>query len=185
MTKYVTMECVHGWLFLKLLVKIDYLSIYNVEERVFMGEPHSNYNFIKHLLLKTWKLKSLLAKLCNGLSKNPLTKCFFIHLILHQGYYKRTPDYIPILQGTLMGCTPVPVVHSALLIDLRWSGSELLQHWPALDGFTGPLDEVTLLAHSAKVAGNRLSLYITTVFFLSLFVTGSGKRSQLAHMINL
>ncbi|XP_064395609.1 procollagen galactosyltransferase 1-like isoform X2 [Halichondria panicea] len=80
-----------------------------------------------------------------------------------RGYYKRTPDYIPILQGTQVGCIPVPVVHSALLVDLRWAGSERLQHWPALDGFTGPMDEVTHLAYSAKMADLPMHILNTEV----------------------
>ncbi|XP_064395514.1 procollagen galactosyltransferase 2-like isoform X2 [Halichondria panicea] len=81
-----------------------------------------------------------------------------------RGYYKRTPDYIPILQGTQVGCIPVPVVHSALLVDLRWAGSERLQHWPALDGFTGPMDKVTHLAYSAKMADLPMHILNTEVF---------------------
>ena len=76
------------------------------------------------------------------------------HAYTHtQGYYKRTPEYLPILQGKKVGCLRVPVVHSAVLIDLKRRRSELLSYWPALDGFIGPTDEVTHFAYSAKLAG--------------------------------
>ena len=67
-----------------------------------------------------------------------------------------------------MGCTPVPVVHSALLVDLRWPDTDLLQHWPALDTFNGPLDEVTLFAHSAKIAGTCTRMLLNSYCFVAL-----------------
>lgn len=80
------------------------------------------------------------------------------------GFYKRTPEYMPILKATNVGCLPVPLVHSAVLVDLQWAGSEYLRYWPALEGYLGPTDEITHFAHSAKVAGLPMHILNTEVF---------------------
>lgn len=75
---------------------------------------------------------------------------------IHQGYYKRTPDYLPIYNRERVGCFQVPVVHSTVLIDLRSQRSDAsrqLAYWPAPEGFKGPVDDVVQFAFSAKKEG--------------------------------
>ncbi|NXY84785.1 GT251 galactosyltransferase, partial [Alcedo cyanopectus] len=40
-----------------------------------------------------------------------------------QGYYRRTPAYLPIRRRERRGCFPVPMVHSTFLLDLRREGA--------------------------------------------------------------
>ncbi|NWI11767.1 GT251 galactosyltransferase, partial [Crypturellus soui] len=47
-----------------------------------------------------------------------------------QGYYKRTPAYIPIRKRDRRGCFAVPMVHSTFLIDLRKEASRDLAFYP-------------------------------------------------------
>ena len=70
-----------------------------------------------------------------------------------QGYYKRSPEYIPTVHRKRVGCFKMPVVHSAVLIDLKMEGTNNLLYWPQPDGFTGPVDDVVQFAFSAKKEG--------------------------------
>ena len=71
----------------------------------------------------------------------------------HQGYYKRTPEYLPTLHRKRVGCFKVPVVHSTVLIDLGTEESKRLQYWPPPEGFNGPVDDIVQFAFSAKKEG--------------------------------
>ncbi|KAG7227142.1 hypothetical protein INR49_013940 [Caranx melampygus] len=46
--------------------------------------------------------------------------------ITPQGYYRRTPEYIPIRKWKRQGCFAVPMVHSTYLLDLRRRASQAL-----------------------------------------------------------
>lgn len=70
-----------------------------------------------------------------------------------QGYYARTPDYIPILKREKVGIFQVPVLYSALLIDLHAPHSDTLSYWPLAEGFNGPVDDIIHFAYSARVGG--------------------------------
>jgi len=79
-----------------------------------------------------------------------------------QGYYKRTPDYLPTYTRERVGCFQVPVVHSTFLIDLRDQRSDAshrLAYWPAPEGFTGPVDDVVQFAYSARKEGGASKFY--------------------------
>ena len=69
-----------------------------------------------------------------------------------QGYYRRTPEYIPTLDRTRVGCFRVPVVHSTMLIDLQTVASTQLSFWPSPAGYDGPLDDVIMFAYSARIS---------------------------------
>ncbi|NXP05850.1 G251A galactosyltransferase, partial [Thinocorus orbignyianus] len=47
-----------------------------------------------------------------------------------QGYYRRTPAYLPLRRRERRGCFPVPMVHSTLLLDLRKEASRGLAFFP-------------------------------------------------------
>ncbi|GFS64159.1 glycosyltransferase 25 family member [Trichonephila inaurata madagascariensis] len=74
-----------------------------------------------------------------------------------QGYYKRTDDYLPILEREQIGCFDVPMVHSAVLINLRHKNSLQLTFDPKkIDGYSGPVDDIIIFAHSARTAGVKM-----------------------------
>ncbi|XP_053325652.1 procollagen galactosyltransferase 2 [Spea bombifrons] len=75
-----------------------------------------------------------------------------------QGYYKRTPDYVLIREWKRMGCFPVPMVHSTMLIDLRKEASGNLQFYPPHDDFTWTFDDIIVFAFSSRQSG--IQMYI-------------------------
>ncbi|GIZ03232.1 procollagen galactosyltransferase 2, partial [Caerostris extrusa] len=46
-----------------------------------------------------------------------------------QGYYKRTDNYLPILEREQIGCFDVPMIHSAVLINLRRKETAGVKMW--------------------------------------------------------
>ncbi|KAL0851686.1 hypothetical protein ABMA28_000019 [Loxostege sticticalis] len=62
-------------------------------------------------------------------------------------YYKRTDDYMPILQREQRGCFPVPMVHTAVLADLRRRASDALGYRPPRHA---PLDDIIAFALHAQ-----------------------------------
>ncbi|XP_064137019.1 procollagen galactosyltransferase 1 isoform X2 [Loxodonta africana] len=69
-----------------------------------------------------------------------------------QGYYKRTPAYIPIRKRDRQGCFPVPMVHSTFLIDLRKAASRNLAFYPPHPDYTWSFDDIIVFAFSCKQA---------------------------------
>ena len=70
-----------------------------------------------------------------------------------QGYYKRTPAYIPIRKRDRQGCFAVPMVHSTFLIDLRKAASRNLAFYPPHPDYTWSFDDIIVFAFSCKQAG--------------------------------
>lgn len=75
-----------------------------------------------------------------------------------QGYYKRTPAYIPIRKRDRQGCFAVPMVHSTFLIDLRKSASRNLAFYPPHPDYTWSFDDIIVFAFSCKQAGEPLGV---------------------------
>ncbi|KRZ34351.1 Cullin-1, partial [Trichinella pseudospiralis] len=75
-----------------------------------------------------------------------------------RGYYKRTDDYDRLLTRQLIGCFAVPMVNSAVLIDLRWRASDKLALKPdrLLEPYHGPVDDMLLLAASVRQVGLQM-----------------------------
>ncbi|THD24705.1 Procollagen galactosyltransferase [Fasciola hepatica] len=69
-----------------------------------------------------------------------------------QGYYKRSDDYFDIQRRFKLGVFPVAMVHTMFLVNLHHFLTPLLQFYPPTDGYTGPIDDLILLARSAQVA---------------------------------
>uniref|UniRef100_A0A8D0GP90 procollagen galactosyltransferase n=1 Tax=Sphenodon punctatus TaxID=8508 RepID=A0A8D0GP90_SPHPU len=69
-----------------------------------------------------------------------------------QGYYKRTPAYIPIRKRDRRGCFAVPMVHSTFLIDLRKEASQELAFYPPHPDYTWAFDDIIVFAFSCKQA---------------------------------
>lgn len=70
-----------------------------------------------------------------------------------QGYYKRTPAYMPIRKRERRGCFPVPMVHSTYLVDLQKEASRQLAFYPPHPEYSWALDDVIIFAYSARMAG--------------------------------
>ncbi|XP_017208065.2 procollagen galactosyltransferase 2 [Danio rerio] len=73
-----------------------------------------------------------------------------------QGYYKRTPHYVPIRTWKRTGCHPVPMIHSTMLIDLRRRASELLAFYPVHHHYLWALDDIMAFAFSARQTGVQM-----------------------------
>nr|XP_013817347.1 PREDICTED: procollagen galactosyltransferase 1 [Apteryx mantelli mantelli] len=69
-----------------------------------------------------------------------------------QGYYKRTPAYIPIRKRDRRGCFAVPMVHSTFLIDLRKEASRDLAFYPPHPDYTWSFDDIIVFAFSCRQA---------------------------------
>lgn len=72
---------------------------------------------------------------------------------LLQGYYKRTPAYIPMRKQVRKGCFAVPMVHSTFLIDLRKEASRQLAFHPPHPEYSWAFDDIIVFAFSARMAG--------------------------------
>ncbi|XP_025112694.1 procollagen galactosyltransferase 1-like [Pomacea canaliculata] len=73
-----------------------------------------------------------------------------------KGYYERSSDYIAIVDRRKMGCFSVPMVHSAVLFDMRRAQSKHLSYSSVPDGYEGPKDDIIILAHNIKVSGETM-----------------------------
>ncbi|KAM3863671.1 procollagen galactosyltransferase 1 [Diretmus argenteus] len=69
-----------------------------------------------------------------------------------QGYYKRTPAYIPMRKQVRKGCFAVPMVHSTFLIDLRKQASRQLAFHPPHPDYSWAFDDIIVFAFSARMA---------------------------------
>ncbi|KAJ8736928.1 hypothetical protein PYW07_000199 [Mythimna separata] len=66
-------------------------------------------------------------------------------------YYKRTDDYKPIQRMEKQGCFEVPMVHTAVLVDLRSRASDHLTYNPEkIRYYDGPQDDIIAFAVNAK-----------------------------------
>lgn len=72
-----------------------------------------------------------------------------------QGYYKRTPAYIPMRKQVRKGCFAVPMVHSTFLIDLRKEASRELAFHPPHPEYNWAFDDIIVFAFSARMAGKN------------------------------
>ncbi|XP_069783798.1 procollagen galactosyltransferase 1-like [Narcine bancroftii] len=76
-----------------------------------------------------------------------------------EGYYKRTPAYPPIRKRDRLGCFPVVMVHSTMLIDLRKEASKQLAFYPPHPDYTWSFDDIIVFAFSCRQAG--VQMYIS------------------------
>uniref|UniRef100_A0A667YPU1 Si:ch211-13f8.2 n=1 Tax=Myripristis murdjan TaxID=586833 RepID=A0A667YPU1_9TELE len=75
-----------------------------------------------------------------------------------QGYYRRTPEYVPIRKWKRQGCFAVPMVHSTFLMDLRRSASQALAFYPPHPEYPHHLDDIMAFAFSAQQA--EVQMYV-------------------------
>lgn len=80
-------------------------------------------------------------------------------------YYFRTEKYEPILFREETGCFHVPMVHSAVLIDLRKYASDRLTYDPTnLNLYDGPTDDIITFAVGANKSGKRWAMQLLLSF---------------------
>lgn len=84
-----------------------------------------------------------------------LTLVLHVPLPTSQGYYKRTPAYIPMRKQVRKGCFAVPMVHSTFLIDLRKEASRELAFHPPHPEYNWAFDDIIVFAFSARMAGKN------------------------------
>uniref|UniRef100_A0A3B4XVY9 Cerebral endothelial cell adhesion molecule n=1 Tax=Seriola lalandi dorsalis TaxID=1841481 RepID=A0A3B4XVY9_SERLL len=73
--------------------------------------------------------------------------------ITPQGYYRRTAEYFPTRHRHRLGCYPVPMVHSTMLLDLRKEGMKKLAFYPPHEDYSWPYDDIIVFAFSCRAAG--------------------------------
>lgn len=52
-----------------------------------------------------------------------------------------------------LGCFPVPMVHSTMLLDLRKEGMKKLAFYPPREDYSWPYDDIIVFAFSCRAAG--------------------------------
>ncbi|XP_033863716.3 procollagen galactosyltransferase 2 isoform X1 [Acipenser ruthenus] len=78
--------------------------------------------------------------------------------ITPQGFYKRTPDYLPIREWKKLGCFAVPMVHSTFLIHLQREATHSLAFHPPHPDYTWAFDDIMVFAFSVRQAGIQMYL---------------------------
>ena len=74
------------------------------------------------------------------------------------GYYKSVPRYFTIFRQEEKGIHKVPMVHSTLLIDMKYKNVDRLRYYPLFEEYSGPLDDIIHFALCAKHVG--VDMYI-------------------------
>ncbi|MEE6509671.1 hypothetical protein FKM82_027272 [Ascaphus truei] len=75
-----------------------------------------------------------------------------------QGYYRRTPAYMPVRRRERRDCFAVPMVHSTFLVDLRKQASRQLQFHPPHPDYTWSFDDIIVFAFSCRQAEVQMFL---------------------------
>lgn len=78
--------------------------------------------------------------------------------ITPQGYYRRTAEYFPTRHRHRLGCYPVPMVHSTVLLNLRKEGMRKLAFYPPHVDYSWPYDDIIVFAFSCRAAD--IQMYI-------------------------
>ncbi|KAK3768426.1 hypothetical protein RRG08_053418 [Elysia crispata] len=81
-----------------------------------------------------------------------------------KGFYKRSEHYTNIVDREDMGVFPVPMVHTAVLIDLHHWGSLYLSYNKPPKGYTGPKDDIIIFAHTVKAIGETMHVINSEYF---------------------
>ncbi|XP_071764136.2 procollagen galactosyltransferase 2 [Centroberyx gerrardi] len=114
-----------------------------------------------NLLTNRWVLTDMMAEnltlVAPMLESRVLYSNFWCGMTA-QGYYRRTPEYIPIRKWKRQGCFPVPMVHSTFLLDLRRAASQVLAFYPPHPDYPHHLDDIMAFAFSAQQA--EVQMYV-------------------------
>ncbi|KAH0628959.1 hypothetical protein JD844_010627 [Phrynosoma platyrhinos] len=85
-----------------------------------------------------------------------------------QGYYKRTPAYIPIRKRDRKGCFAVPMVHSTFLINLQKEASQNLVFYPPHPDYTWAFDDIIVFAFASRQAEVQMYVCNKEIFMINL-----------------
>ena len=122
-----------------------YLSL---DADVFLTDPAALTNLVEKKLMVVAPLLSSIGLYSNfwaGMSES--------------FYYERREEYKTILNRKKVGCYQVPMVHTAVLVDLREEESDLLTFLPEnIESYPGPRDDIIVFALSATL--ESLPLYV-------------------------
>ncbi|KAK7094496.1 procollagen galactosyltransferase 1-like [Littorina saxatilis] len=86
-----------------------------------------------------------------------------------KGYYMRSGNYMEMVDREITGCFAVPMVHSAILFDMRREVSRHFVYSKPPEGYEGPRDDIIILAHNIKAAGKTMHV-LNTEYFGKLMV---------------
>lgn len=104
----------------------------------------TNPNTLRNLVLKEETVVAPLLK-SDGMYSN------FWAGMTPEHYYMRTDQYESILYREEIGCHDVPMIHNAVLIDLRKHDSEYLTYKAEkLINYDGPVDDIITFAIGAN-----------------------------------
>ncbi|XP_059849690.1 procollagen galactosyltransferase 2-like isoform X2 [Hypanus sabinus] len=78
--------------------------------------------------------------------------------ITPQGYYRRTAEYFPTRHRQRLGCFPVPMVHSTILIDLRKEAAQSLAFYPPHPDYSWAFDDIMVFAFSCRAS--EVQMYV-------------------------
>jgi len=107
----------------------------------------TNPNAIRNLICKEYTVVAPLLR-SDGMYSN------FWAGMTSEHYYLRTKLYEPILFREKTGCHNVPMIHSAILIDLRRRYSDRLTYKAEkLTDYDGPVDDIITFAIGANKSG--------------------------------
>lgn len=110
----------------------------------------TNPNTLRNLVFKKHTIVSPLLR-SDGMYSN-----FWAGMTVEH-YYMRTEFYEPILYREKIGCHNVPMVHSAVLVDLRRYDSDRLSYKAEkLIAYDGPVDDIITFAVGANKSGKCL-----------------------------
>jgi len=110
---------------------------------VFLTNPSA----IRNLICKEYTVVAPLLR-SDGMYSN------FWAGMTSEHYYLRTKLYEPILFREKTGCHNIPMIHSAILIDLRRRHSDRLTYKAEkLTGYDGPVDDIITFAVGANKSG--------------------------------
>ncbi|CAB3226126.1 unnamed protein product [Arctia plantaginis] len=122
--------------------------IFMIDADVFLTNPLT----LRNLLLKEMDIVAPML-ISDGLYSN------FWCGMTEKFYYKRTDDYKPIQSREKVGCFSVPMVHTAVLINMKTLASDLLTYDPKkIPGYNGPQDDIIAFAVNAKENGMELMI---------------------------
>lgn len=79
------------------------------------------------------------------------------------GYYKRAPGYFDILERKRLGVFEVPMVHTALLLDMHLMESDSFTYNKP-EGYDGPHDDIIIFGLNVRKAGMVMHIMNTEYF---------------------
>ncbi|KAF6022292.1 CERCAM [Bugula neritina] len=109
-------------------------------------------NLLRHLISQD---KPVIAPMMNSTS----LYTNFWGAVTDDGFYKRSDDYLDILERFKTGTFNVPMVHSIFLINLRHEVTRHLQYYPPHPAYVAAPDDIIQFSFSARY--NNVPMFVT------------------------